>query len=512
MTKYIWSLIFIFTSIVIQAAETPKEEKKEGVKDVTEIKDDFIETIHEVKINGIPLSYKAVAGTLVLKQNETAPEASIFFVSYTKEGNTNTSNRPITFCFNGGPGSSSVWIHLGAFGPKRVLLNDQGEALPPYRLIDNEFCLLDQTDLVFIDPVSTGFSRAVAPTEPKSFHGYDEDIKSVAEFIRLYLSRFNRWDSPKFLSGESYGTTRAVGLANYLHNESYIYMDGIIMISAVLDFQALDFDNCSDLGYISFLPSYAATAWYYKRLAPDLQSDFSRTLNEVRQFIQNEYAPALFKGDQLSESERKKIIEKLVRYTALPAKYWEEGNLRIEDQVFMKKFLAEQGKTVGRFDSRYSGYSLNPLSNSMEYDPSAENIIGAYTATFNQYVRENLKYDKLINYRILTNVFPWNFGSKGNNQYLQVCSSLKEVMIKNPHLEVFIANGYYDLATPYYSTEYAVNHLRLPGNLSKHIHMYYYEAGHMMYAHQPSLVKFKSDLNAFYKISLDKKRPVMIVN
>lgn len=515
MSKSIWFALFLFTAISLHADEESKEDKseaKEASIDAKDVKEDFVETTHEVKINGVSIPYKAVAGTLILKEHDKTPQATLFFVSYTKEGNGNKSDRPITFCFNGGPGSSSVWLHLGTFGPKRVLVTEKGEALPPYQLVDNEFSLLDQTDLVFIDPVSTGFSRAVSPTEPKHFHGYEEDVKSVAEFIRIYLSRFNRWDSPKFIAGESYGTTRAVGLASYLHDHSYIYLNGVILISAVLDFQALEFDSCNDLGYLTFLPSYTATAWQYKKLAPELQSDFNRTLNEVRQFVQNEYAPALFKGSELSAADRFSITQKLSRYTALPFEYFEKGHLRISDQFFMKKFLADQDRIVGRFDSRYSGYSMNPLSNSMEYDPSSENIMGAFTATFNQYVRDSLKWDKLTDYKILTNVFPWDFGDDGNNKYLQVCSSLKNVMVKNPHIQVFIANGYYDLATPFYCTEYSVNHLNLPGDLSKHIHMYYYDAGHMMYLYRPSLVKLKTDMVEFYKISLDKKAPVLTVD
>jgi carboxypeptidase C (cathepsin A) len=494
------SLLMIISTLGF--SEEPKKNSEETEKSPCNDKEEFSETQHEVMINGQTLAYRAVAGNLILKDDKCKPKASLFYISYTKEGVDNLSERPVTFCFNGGPGSSSVWLHLGILGPKRVHLNENGDALPPYHLVDNEFSLLDVTDLVFIDPVSTGFSRAIPPDEAKQFHGVEEDIKSIAEFIRLYMTRYNRWESPKFIVGESYGTTRAAGLAGYLHDEYYVYMNGIILISSVLNFQSIDFSAGNDLSYLAFLPSYTATAWYHKKLSPELQANFLNTIQAARDFVVNDYSLALFKGDLLTQEERLQMVNQLARFTGLSPEYIERSNLRVDIMRFVKELLRDQKRTVGRFDSRFKGIDADAVGEHFEYDPSADAIFGAFTSTLNHYIETDLKWTKDGHYKILTNVQPWDYGT-AKNQYLNVGETLRSVMTKNPYLRVFVGNGYYDLATPFFATEYTFNHLGLDGSLMNHVMMRHYDAGHMMYIYRPALIKLKQDLATFYVQTLE---------
>lgn len=476
-------------------------------------KEEFSETVHEVIINGKPVVYKATAGNLLLKDDvKCEPQASMFFISYTKEGVEDLSERPITFCFNGGPGSSSIWLHLGVFGPKRVELTEQGDAIPPFRLINNEFSILDETDLVFIDPVSTGYSRAIPPSEAKRFHGVEEDVKSIAEFIRLYLTRFNRWGSPKFVAGESYGTTRAASLAGYLHEHSYLALNGIILVSSVLDFQSINFTVGNDLPYLAFLPSYTAAAWYHKKLDPELQSNLDNTLQKVRKFVIEEYSLALFKGNSLGNEDKQYITEQLSRFTGLSPEYIARNNLRIDMMRFAKELLRGQKKTIGRFDSRFQGIDADTAGEVIEYDPSADAIMGAFTAMLNAYIHTDLKWNKDTHYRILANVHPWDYSAVASNQYFNVSDVLRSVMTKNPYLRVFVANGYYDLATPFFATEYTFNHLNLDPSFYSHVMMKYYDAGHMMYIHYPSLVKMKEDLSHYYRSTLQKQEEEQLSN
>lgn len=500
-----WGIAFslIFSSSW-SAEEAKKEKEQETEKVECNDKEEFSETKHQVTINGQPVAYRAVAGTLILKDEKCKPKASIFYISYTKEDVGQTSDRPVTFCFNGGPGSSSVWLHLGILGPKRVFLNESGDVLPPYHLVDNEFSLLDVTDLVFIDPVSTGFSRAIPPDEAKNFHGVEEDIKSVAEFIRLYLTRNQRWESPKFIAGESYGTTRAAGLAGHLHDEYFIYINGLALISTVLNFQSIDFRAGNDLSHLLFLPSYTATAWYHKKLSPDLQANFSNTIQAARDFVINDYSLALFKGSLLTPPERQRIVEQLARFTGLSSEYIDRSNLRIDMMRFAKELLRDQRRTVGRFDSRFKGIDADAVGEHFEYDPSADAIFGAFTSTLNQYIQTDLKWMNDAHYKILTNVQPWDYGI--SNQYLNVAETLRGVMTKNPYLRVFVGNGYYDLATPFFATEYTFNHLGLDISLMDHVTMKHYDAGHMMYIYRPALIKLKEDLANFYQQTLTNQR------
>ncbi|MBA2369807.1 MAG: peptidase S10 [Candidatus Protochlamydia sp.] len=496
----IWALLLfgLYLSSSLSGEEVKSEEKPR-----CELKEGYSETRHETVINGNPIAYKAVAGTFMLKDIKCEPTASLFFISYTKEGAEN-EQRPVTFCFNGGPGSSSVWLHLGTFGPKRVALSDKGDSLPPFHLIDNEFSILDQTDLVFIDPVSTGFSQAIPTDKAKSFHGVEEDIKSVAEFIRIYLTRFNRWNSPKFIAGESYGATRAAGLAGHLHDKYFINVNGIILISSILNFQSIDFNAGNDMSYIMFLPSYTATAWYHHMLAPDLQNaPLPEVLQEAREFVSGEYLMALFQGSQLSKENRALITQKLSRLTGLTPEYIARTNLRIDNMRYMKELLRNRNQTVGRFDSRILGMDADAAGEMFDYDPSMNAIFGAFTSTFNNYVKNDLKWETDNRYQILNNVQPWDYGS--GNQCFNVADTLRSVMAKNFNLRVFVANGYFDLATPFFGTEYTFNHLGMDRALLNHVTMKYYEAGHMMYIYLPALKQLKVDLSHFYLNTLENQ-------
>ena len=482
--------------------ENNEPDKKDEVKKDAP-KEELAETQHTVVIDGKEISYTATAGTLVMKDEDGTAKASVFYVAYMKDGVEDVHKRPLTFSFNGGPGSSSVWLHLGVLGPRRVPMDEEGNALPPpYRLVDNEHSLLDVTDLVFIDPVSTGYSRAAPGEKAEQFHGIEKDIESVGEFIRLCTTRFNRWSSPKFLIGESYGTTRAAGLSGFLQSRHGLYLNGIMLISSILNFQTAHFDAGNDLPYILFLPTYTATAWYHKKLADELQKDLHETLKQVEAFALGEYTLALMKGAALPDDERERIVQKLVRYTGLSRQYIEQTNLRIEIHRFVKELLREQRRTVGRLDSRFTGIDRDAAGENNEYDPSYAAIQGPYTGALNDYVRTELEFESDLPYEILTSLYKsWDY-SKYKNQYVNVAETLRGAMNVNPFLKVFVANGYYDLATPYFATQYTFNHLGLDPSLQENISMAYYKAGHMMYVRQLSLSRLKKDLAGFVRSAI----------
>lgn len=469
--------------------------------------DNLVISRHAVRIGGQEVSYTVTCGTIVLKEESekegTAegekPKASVFFIAYTRDDVPDKSRRPVTFSFNGGPGSSSVWLHLGVLGPRRVLMDDAGGPTPPpYRLVDNEHSLLDVSDLVFIDPVGTGYSRMVPGEKTKEYHGYKRDVEGVGEFIRLYTSRYGRWTSPKFLIGESYGTTRAAGLSGHLQERHGMYLNGIMLVSSILDFATARFAPGHDLPHALFLPTYAATAWYHEKLPPDLQKRPLRAfLDEVEAFAGGEYLRALFKGAGLSERERQSVLRKLGRYTGLSREYLEQTNLRINIYRFCKELLRPERRTVGRLDSRFTGHDRDAAGENSEYDPSYAAIQGPYTATFNQYVREELGFESDLPYEVLAGLYQdWSY-KEYENQYLNVAETLRKAMNLNPYLKVFVGSGYYDLATPYFATDYTLAHLGLEPHLQANLQTRYYEAGHMMYVHRPSLEQMKHDLAAF---------------
>jgi carboxypeptidase C (cathepsin A) len=417
-------------------------------------------THHSAKIGGVEVRYTATAGNLLLKEEDGTPKASIFFVAYTRDGVADLGHRPITYAFNGGPGSSSVWLHLGAFGPQRVAMDAEGLALPPpYHLVDNDASLLDLTDLVFIDPVSTGFSRAVPGEDPKAFHGVKGDVQSMGELIRLYTSRFGRWSSPKFLAGESYGTTRAAALSRHLQERHGMYLNGIILLSTILNFETARFDIGNDLPYPLFLPTYTASAWYHKRLPPDLEGDLKTALAESERFAADEYTLALMKGNRLSDDERRQVAAKLARLTGLSPRYLEEANLRPVIFAFTKELLRDHRQTIGRLDSRFTGNDREAAGEKTDFDPSYAAIQGSFTAMFNAYAHDALGWKSDLPYEVLTDrVAPWSF-KEWSNQYLNVAEDLRTAMAENPALQIFVANGYYDLATPYFATRYTFDHL-----------------------------------------------------
>ena len=458
-------------------------------------------TQHSLTLNGATIHYTATAGTMPLLNEDGSARANVFFVAYTRDEVLDVGKRPITFTFNGGPGSSSVWLHLGAFGPKRVLMSDRGDPIgPPYRLIENEGSLLDLTDLVFIDPVTTGFSRAAEGEDPGQFHGVEEDVESVGEFIRLYTTRFERWSSPKFLVGESYGTTRAAGLAGHLQERHGIFLNGVILVSSILNFQTARFNPGNDLPYILFLPTYTATAWYHGQLDDDLSQDLQSTLAEVEAFALGDYTLALMQGANLPEPQRRGIAERLARYTGLSVDFIEQSDLRLRSNRFAKELLRGKRRTVGRLDSRFKGIDADAAGESYDYDPSYAAIQGPYTALLNDYVRRDLGFESDLTYEILTGrVRPWNYGEQAENQYLNVADTLRSAMTKNQSLRVFIASGRYDCATPYFATDYTFSHLGLDPDLMDHVTTRYYESGHMMYIHKPSLIRLKEDLSVFYR-------------
>jgi len=383
-------------------------------------------------------------------------------------------------------------------GPRRVLMQNDGELPPPpYKLTDNEFSILDETDLVFIDPMNTGYSRPVEGVKPKEWHGFKKDIQSVGDFIRLYTTRNNRWLSPKFLIGESYGTTRSAGLSGYLQERHGMYLNGIMLISSILDFTTTDFNLNNDLPYIMFLPGYTATAWYHKVLKP--QKPLQTWLKEAEEFALGDYAKALLKGDSLTKTERADIVKRLSQFTGISEQFIDRSNLRINDQHYFKELLRERGLTVGRLDSRLIGRDRLGVKETPEYDPLITNIMGPYTAAFYDYIRRELKFESDLPYEILSEyVHPWSY-REFENQYVNVGETLRAAMTYNPHLKVFVANGYYDLGTPYFATEYTFNHLGLSEELRKNVSMEYYDAGHMMYIHMPSLKRMKTDLAKFIK-------------
>ena len=479
-----------------ESEQTKDEEKKPDIPE-----DKLSVTHHSVTINGEEIRYTATAGTLVLKEEidkeGEKPKASVFFIAYTRDDVEDTSKRPITFSFNGGPGSSSVWLHLGVLGPRCVKSDEDGELPhPPYQLTDNACSILDKTDLVFIDPVSTGFSRAVPGEEAKQFHGFKRDIESVGDFILLYLGRYKRWGSPKLLIGESYGTTRAGGLAGYLQGRHGTYLNAIMLVSVVLNFQTIRFAPGNDLPYILYLPTYAATAHYHNKLS-DIDNEFESFMDEVRAFATGDYTVALMQGSAITSDQRANIVQRLAAYTGLSSEYIERTDIRINIMRFCKELLRDEGRTVGRFDSRYKGIDRDSAGETYEYDPSSAVVQGAYTAALNAYVRDELEFESDLPYEILSRrVHPWDY-SDHQNEYVNVGDTLRAAMTMNPALKVYVANGYYDLATPFLASEYTFSHLGLDESLQDNITTAYYQAGHMMYIDQAELRKMKDDLDAF---------------
>jgi carboxypeptidase C (cathepsin A) len=470
----------------------PASEPSTGPSKAAE--DKLVVTHHSMTLAGQPLDYEATAGTIVMKDESGKPRADFFFVAYQKEPAASPRNRPITFVFNGGPGAAAVWLHLGTVGPQRVMLGDDGvPGPPPHGLVSNEQTWLDLTDLVFIDPVGTGYSRPAEGQKAEDFWGVQQDIDSVGDFIRLYLTRYQRWDSPKFLAGESYGTTRAAGLSQHLLDRYGIDLNGIILISTVLNFETLSPANGNDLPYQLYLPSFTAIANFHHKIKTDNEDQL---LSEVSKYATGDYAAALAKGAALTPAERKDVVDHLSRYTGLPADLIDKTNLRIDPSFFRKHLLEDQKLIIGRFDARLTGLDPEPANANDDYDPSEARYLPVYSGAFNDYIRRDLKFESDLNYEVLSGRVRWDFGRNGGG-YLDVTSALRSAMLDNPNLKVMVASGYEDLATPFLATAYTFDRLDLTSRLQANVTQQHYHSGHMIYHDSTSRQKLKRDVAAF---------------
>ncbi len=461
-----------------------------------------------VTVEGQRIDYTATAGTLILKNGKGQPTGSMFYVAYTRRGVKNKSQRPVTFFYNGGPGSSTVWLHMGAFGPRRVVTADHTQTpAAPYGLVNNDYSLLDVSDEVFIDAMGTGYSRIIGKDQggvgtPKDFYGVDADGKAFTQFIYDYVSRNDRWNSPKYLIGESYGTTRSAVLVNDLQQQGMDF-NGVVLMSSILNFETASFNPGNDLPYISFLPSYAAVACYHK--VTQCPADLPAYLARVKNFARGEYASALMLGDRLPAAEKAQVIQKLAQYTGLKPSYIEKADLRVSLFQFMAELQRGKDLVTGRLDGRYSGYAADQLAEYAENDPQSDAITGAYTAAFNRYVRQTLHFGEDRNYIVLSDTVgrDWNWKHYGGGidwpGYTDVAPDLAAAMRYNPHLKVQIENGYYDLATPFYGTEYTVEHMGLPPALQKNITLNFYDCGHMLYEQPESIKQLHANLVDFIR-------------
>ena len=510
-------LLFAALSIAVTAlpfVATRAQSKDDASAKSNEFKVEQQKTTASVTVEGKQVSYDAIAGTIVVhpqgwddvaqdqpKDDKNPPvEASMFYVAYFKSG-ADAASRPVTFLYNGGPGSSTVWLHMGAFGPRRVVTADDTHTpAAPYSLVNNEFSLLDASDLVFVDAPGTGFSRIAGPNKEKSFYGVDQDAHAFAEFITQFLAKYGRWNSPKYLFGESYGTTRSAALIALLEGEYDVDFNGVMLLS-----QILSFDNSvdgpegnpgMDLPYELGLPTYAATAWYHHKL-PNQSGDLDSFLKEVEHFAMNDYALALMQGNELPNDQRHAIAEKLHDYTGLTVDYILKANLRIDGGEFEKNLQDENGLTTGRLDTRFSGPSMDPLSKEAEYDPQSAAISSAYVSAFNDYVRKELKFGEDRTYKPEINTGNWDITHHGNPGTPNVMTDLAGAMKYNPNLKVMLNAGYFDLATPFFEGVYEMHHLPIPASLDKNIEFKFYQSGHMVYAHEAALKQLHNNVAAF---------------
>jgi carboxypeptidase C (cathepsin A) len=457
-------------------------------------------THHEIHARGQLIKYTATVGMMPLKNEKGETEARMFYMAYTlDQPGSDRSKRPLTFTFNGGPGSASAWLHLGAIGPRRVKMQNEGfMPAPPYQLVDNDSTWLPQTDLVFIDPIGTGFSKALKPENLKKFLGLQGDTAAVAEFIRLYLSRNERWSSPLFLAGESYGTTRASALSGYLIQREGIALNGVILLSTVLNFETLEFVPGNDLPFELFLPTYTATAWYHHKLDSSL-GDLKSALHQSEEFARTTYADALSKGNRLTPDERAKAVDGLAHLTGLSRQYIDQSDLRVDEPHFTKELLRGERLNVGRLDSRFTGIEDPLIGAISSSDPTETSIRAPFASSFNQYIRAELNWKTDDKYYLLGGGFKqgdWDWGSAGGG-YPNVSESLRSAFAENRYMKLFVASGYYDLATPYYATQYTLAHLGLEPQEMKNVSTGYYEAGHMMYLQDKSLTKLHDDVSIF---------------
>jgi len=493
----------------LRAAEPPNAAEKEGGSEVKKpeaaaaAKPEQSVTEHTIKVGGSVLKYKATAGTLVIRNDDDEPVAAIGYIAYTKDG-VEAARRPLTFAYNGGPGSSSIWLHMGALGPRRIVTTDAAPTPPPpYQVVDNEETPLDVTDLVMIDPVGTGLSHALGKAKNKDFWGVDQDIDSVGRFVVQYVNDNGRWNSPKYLLGESYGTMRSAGLVDYLQSRWNMAFNGVVLVSVFIDAKTGFTLSGNDLGFMTFMPTYAAIAWYHHLVkdAPKLDA----LLAEARQFATGPYATALGKGDALPEAERKQVIATMSRLTGLSQPFLDKANLRVSEGEFTAELLREHSEIVGRLDARFTGVALDRLAREAHEDPQASAISPAFTAAFLSYYHGELKFGEGKTYKVEADGLwrEWDWKHKAPGSFFATPGwpntgvDLAHAMAYNPNLRILVLNGYYDLATPFLGTEYTMDHLGLEKKLRDNIEMRYFEAGHMMYLHPPSLKAFKEAVAGF---------------
>ena len=503
-TLLLLGFLLLAGTFTAMAQEKIKEKSK---VDTTLLKPQKVVTQGSVMVEGNRINYQAVAGTLILKNKNDTPTISISYIAYFKDGDKDAAQRPITFIYNGGPGSSTIWLHMGAWGPQRVFLNDSSRTKAPYKTVNNDYSLLDASDLVFIDAPGTGFGEVITKElggagEPKDFFGIDQDGHAFASFITQFISEYNRWNSPKYLFGESYGTFRSAVVSNLLQSEDNVSLNGVILLSQLLTYEnmsdAANLHPGNDLPYILALPSFAATAWYHHKLS-NQPAQLEPFLKEVEHFATNEYTLALGKGSLLDSVSFNQIAEKLHNYTGLPVNYIRKANLRVSGPQFEQTLLGTDNEITGRLDSRFSGAAIDPLSETAQYDPMDSYIDAAFTATFNNYVRTQLKFGAELKYKIFGQVNPWDFRPKkgDDGMFPNVMPDLAHAMIYNPEMKVMLNMGYFDLGTPYFEGMYEMHHLPMPASLQKNIEYDLYYSGHMVYLHPESLKKLHDNVVKF---------------
>jgi carboxypeptidase C (cathepsin A) len=499
------TLAITLCSVSMHAQEEKKDEAKAEHKEEKQTPvppESAVTTHHEWKAAGTSVAYTATAGNLVIHDDDDKAYGSVFYVAYTQDG-ANEGTRPITFLYNGGPGSSTIWLHMGSVGPVRVVTaSPDATGTAPYKLLPNEYSLLGKTDLIFVDAVGTGFSKPVGKATEKDFAGTDQDVTAFQRFIERYITVNKRWNSPKYLMGESYGTTRSAALADALQ-EKGIELNGVVLVSSILNY------GVRVPGYdtepIAYLPSYAAIAWFHNKLAQK-PADLKSFLDEVRRFARGQYAEALAQGDTLSDAERDAVAQKLSNYTGLSVDYLKQTNLRINPSRFRKELLRGEREIMGRYDARFEGTDVDAAGETPGYDPSDTGISGAFIAAFHDYLAHDLNDPTADTYYVsgpkVNESWDWKHKAPaGRGRPMQlpyVAGDLADAMRKNPKLKVFSANGYFDLATPFFSTEYDLDHMYLEPPLRKNVEFGYYPAGHMIYLNVEALKEFRDDMNRFY--------------
>jgi carboxypeptidase C (cathepsin A) len=478
--------------------DAPQRPQAPGQHEVASALDDKAsQTSHAMRLDGREIKYTATTGTIPIRLDDGKVAARMFFVAYTKDGE-DAKTRPVSFLYNGGPGSASVWLHMGSFAPRRAQMAEEGfQPPPPYQLVDNDNSLIDVSDLVFVDAIDTGYSRAMAGVDNAQFHGQDGDISAFGEFIAEYLRTYNRWPSPKFLIGESYGTIRSGGLSQELQSRHGIELNGIVLLSALLTYQTLSPAPNNDVAWAVQIQTFAATAWYHKKLPPDLQQkSIKHVVDEARTFAFGDYMLALTKGNTLTEAERNAMAEKLARFTGLSAKYFLSANLRVDSGRFRKELLRDKRLVVGRLDGRFTALDADAAGERQEFDPSNTALQGAYVALFEDYVKNELKWESDLHYPTSGNVRPWTYVQ---NRYMDTTDALRVTMAKNPFLKVLLVSGYYDMATYVGGAEFNLTHLAYDRQITDRVSYGYYEGGHMMYIRPSAHAALKKDVAAFIR-------------